>query len=171
MRSTTGGEPLLRARNATDGRTRAPALRDDREPFALRCDLWEPCFVMLAGMTRDLLRKGEGRFYRGNLHCHSDRSDGKASPEAVARAYRDAGYDFICLSDHFEARYGWSVTDTRELGTPTFATIIGAELSSTAWEERTVFWVVAAGLPVDFEPPPGDDHAEASHGRAKLARS
>ena len=116
---------------------------------------------MLAGMRRDLLRKGEGRFYRGNLHCHSDRSDGKASPEAVARAYRDAGYDFICLSDHFEARYGWSVTDTRELGTPTFATIIGAELSSTAWEERKVFWVVAAGLPVDFEPPPGDDHAEA----------
>jgi hypothetical protein len=27
-------------------------------------------------MGQDLLRQGEGRFFRGNLHCHSDRSDG-----------------------------------------------------------------------------------------------
>ncbi|HZC12451.1 MAG TPA: hypothetical protein VE270_00405, partial [Thermoleophilaceae bacterium] len=60
-------------------------------------------------MARDLLRGGEGRFYRGNLHCHSDRSDGRVSPEAVAPAYREPGYDFICLSVHFEARYGWPV--------------------------------------------------------------
>jgi hypothetical protein len=65
------------------------------------------------------------------------------------------------LSDHFEARYGWSVTDTRGLRTPTFTTIIGAELSSAAWDERTAYWVTAAGLPVDFEPPPRDAHAEA----------
>ena len=79
----------------------------------------------------------------------------------MASAYREAGYDFILLSDHFEARYGWSVTDTSGLRTPTFTTIIGAELSSAAWDERTVYWVTAAGLPVDFEPPPSDDHAEA----------
>jgi hypothetical protein len=77
------------------------------------------------------------------------------------RAYREAGYDFILLSDHFEARYGWSVTDTRGLRTPTFTTIIGAELSSADWNERTAYWVTAAGLPLDFEPPPRDDHAEA----------
>ncbi len=29
------------------------------------------------------------------------------------------------------------------------------------WEERDRAWVVAAGLPVDFEKPPGGDHAEA----------
>jgi hypothetical protein len=112
-------------------------------------------------VARDLLRGGEGRFYRGNLHCHSDRSDGRVSPEAVARAYREAGYDFICLSDHFEARYGWSVTDTRGLRRPGFTTIIGAELSSAPWDERGAYWVTAAGLPVDFQPHPSDDHAEA----------
>ena len=57
--------------------------------------------------------------FRGNLHCHSNRSDGTVSPEEVARAYRDAGYDFILLSDHFEAEYGWRITDTRDLRTPT----------------------------------------------------
>ena len=64
-------------------------------------------------MALDLLRDGEGRFFRGNLHCHSNLSDGKWSPEDVALAYRDAGYDFLCLSDHFEAEYGWRITDTR----------------------------------------------------------
>ena len=98
---------------------------------------------------------------RGNLHCHSDRSDGVASPEAVVHAYREAGYDFILLSDHFEERYGWEITDTRPLRTESFTTIIGAELSSAAWNERAAYWVTAAGLPPDFAPPGPGQHAEA----------
>jgi len=110
----------------------------------------------------DLLRHGEeGRFFRGNLHCHSNRSDGQTEPEAVASAYRDAGYDFICLSDHFEDEYGWRITDTRPMRDENFTTIIGAELSSAPWDERDTYWVTAAGLPLDFEAPPEDDHAEA----------
>lgn len=111
-------------------------------------------------MGQDLLKRGDGRFFRGNLHCHSDRSDGHASPEAVA-AYRDAGYDFVVLSDHFEARYGWRVTDTHNLRDERFATILGAELSSAPWDDRRCYWVVAAGLPPDFAPPPAGNHAEA----------
>ena len=110
----------------------------------------------------DLLKGGgEGSFFRGNLHCHSNRSDGQIEPEAVASAYRDAGYDFICLSDHFEAEYGWQITDTRPLRDDNFTTILGAELSSAPWEQRDCYWVTAAGLPMDFEAPPADDHAEA----------
>ena len=112
-------------------------------------------------VVRDLLKDGEGRFYRGNLHCHSDRSDGQWSPEDVVDAYYDAGYDFICLSDHFEAEYGWQITDTRPLQDEGFTTIVGAELSSAPWDDRHAFWVTAAGLPVDFEAPPADDHAGA----------
>ena len=37
---------------------------------------------------------------RGNLHAHSDRSDGDASPLEVARWYRSHGYDFLVISDH-----------------------------------------------------------------------
>jgi hypothetical protein len=119
-------------------------------------------------VVRDLLKDGEGRFFRGNLHCHSDRSDGQRSPEHVIGAYRDAGYDFICLSDHFEAEYGWQITDTRHLQDEGFTTILGAELSSAPWDDRHVFWVTAAGLPVDFEVPPVDDHAEAIRRAADL---
>jgi hypothetical protein len=42
-----------------------------------------------------------GRFWRGNLHTHSTLSDGALEPERVINAYRGAGYDFMCLSDHF----------------------------------------------------------------------
>jgi hypothetical protein len=114
-----------------------------------------------ADVARDLLRHGDGRFFRGNLHCHSNRSDGVREPEEVVAAYREAGYDFIVLSDHFEAAYDWRVADTRQLRGDDFTTIIGAELSSAGWRERAVYWVVAAGLPLDFEPPPADDHASA----------
>jgi hypothetical protein len=113
-------------------------------------------------VAQDLLKDGaEGRFFRGNLHCHSNRSDDLLEPEYVLGAYRDAGYDFICLSDHFEAEYGWQITDTRHLRDEGFTTIVGAELSSGAWTERNTYWVTAAGLPVDFEAPPAGDHAEA----------
>ncbi|MFL5800772.1 MAG: CehA/McbA family metallohydrolase [Roseiflexaceae bacterium] len=112
-------------------------------------------------MVQSLLKPGEGRFFRGNLHCHSNKSDGLLAPGDVAAAYRDAGYHFIVLSDHFEAEYGWWITDTRDLREEGFTTIIGAELSSAAWTERNVYWVVAAGLPVDFQAPAEDNHAEA----------
>lgn len=63
-------------------------------------------------------------------------------------------------ADHFEACYGWRVTDTRRFRTEGFVTIIGAELSSAAWGARHAYWVVAAGLPLDFAAPPADDQAE-----------
>jgi hypothetical protein len=112
-------------------------------------------------VAQDLFKHGEGRFFRGGLHCHSNRSDGLLEPEDVVAAYREAGYNFICLSDHFEAEYGWQITDTRHLRDEGFTTIVGAELSSAPWEERNAYWVTAAGLPLDFEAPPADHHAEA----------
>ncbi len=38
---------------------------------------------------------------RGNLHLHSDQSDGHLTIAQVARKYAQAGYDFIALSDHW----------------------------------------------------------------------
>jgi len=58
-------------------------------------------------VERDLLKSGEAAyFFRGKLSCHSNMSDGLLGPAAVVGADWDAGYHFICLSDHFEAEYG-----------------------------------------------------------------
>jgi PHP domain len=109
----------------------------------------------------ELLAAGPGRFHRGNLHCHSTRSDGALAPAELVRAYREAGYDFVAITDHFEQRFGWPVTDTRALRDDGFTTLVGAELSSAEWSDPAVYWVGAVGLPPDFAPPRGGDHAEA----------
>ena len=67
-----------------------------------------------------------GRFWRGNLHTHSTRSDGRRSPEEVCRFYETAGYDFLALTDHFMEQYDWPIIDTGPFRTATFTTLIGA---------------------------------------------
>ena len=37
---------------------------------------------------------------RGNLHTHTQRSDGRSSPQEVIRHYAGLGHDFLALSDH-----------------------------------------------------------------------
>jgi DNA polymerase (family 10) len=37
---------------------------------------------------------------RGDLHCHTDWTDGSASHEAMALAARDRGYQYVALTDH-----------------------------------------------------------------------
>ncbi len=39
-------------------------------------------------------------FLKGNLHTHTNRSDGDSAPEDVVAWYRDHGYDFLALTDH-----------------------------------------------------------------------
>ncbi|MBQ4111107.1 MAG: PHP domain-containing protein [Clostridia bacterium] len=40
------------------------------------------------------------RALKGDLHIHSNASDGDESPEMVAASYRKAGFDFMALTDH-----------------------------------------------------------------------
>ena len=94
-----------------------------------------------------------GRFYRGNLHTHSDRSDGVLPPAEVCRRYRDEGYDFIALTDHFVGLYGYPVTDTAPYRGGGFTTLPGAELHSGAMANGELWHLVAVGLPADFPPP------------------
>jgi DNA polymerase (family X) len=40
---------------------------------------------------------------RGDLHCHSTWSDGRASVEEMGRAARDRGYEYVAICDHTPA--------------------------------------------------------------------
>ena len=40
------------------------------------------------------------QWFKGNLHTHSLWSDGDDYPEMIVRWYREAGYDFLAISDH-----------------------------------------------------------------------
>jgi predicted metal-dependent phosphoesterase TrpH len=91
-----------------------------------------------------------GSFYRGNLHTHSNRSDGALTPETVCAHYRDAGYDFLALTDHFTKRYEYPIVDTRPFRTNRFTTILGAELHAPQNSHGEVWHILSVGLPQDF---------------------
>lgn len=38
--------------------------------------------------------------YKANLHCHSNLSDGKLTPEELAQAYKSRGYSILAITDH-----------------------------------------------------------------------
>jgi hypothetical protein len=42
----------------------------------------------------------QARWFKGNLHTHTDRSDGVLAPAAVVEWYASRGYDFLALTDH-----------------------------------------------------------------------
>lgn len=74
---------------------------------------------------------------RGTLHVHTNRSDGRSSPEAIAAAAARAGLKFVVLTDHGDA--------TREPDPPTYRAGVlcldGVEISTTGGH------YVAIGLP------------------------
>lgn len=93
-----------------------------------------------------------GRFWRGNLHTHSNRSDGALDPQEVCRRYKNEGYDFIALTDHFLGRYGFPVVDTTPYRDDGFTTILGAELHSGPMKNGDQWHILAVGLPAGFAP-------------------
>ncbi len=93
-----------------------------------------------------------GRFYKGNLHTHSNLSDGVLDPEEVCRRYREQGYDFLALTDHFVGKFDYPITDTVSFRTNEFTTILGAELHSGAMSNGELWHILAVGLPADFAP-------------------
>jgi len=42
----------------------------------------------------------EGNWYKGNMHLHTTNSDGTLTPEEICEIYKNAGYDFIFITDH-----------------------------------------------------------------------
>ncbi|MCP4488069.1 MAG: CehA/McbA family metallohydrolase [Gammaproteobacteria bacterium] len=100
-----------------------------------------------------------GRFYRGNLHTHSTISDGLFTPQQVCRMYREEGYDFISLSEHFMSRFDYPVNDTRHLRDDSFTTLIATELHQGTTRLGELWHILAVGIPLDFARPSSGETA------------
>jgi hypothetical protein len=62
-----------------------------------------------------------GSYRKAQLHCHTRRSDGRFEPADLARRYRDAGYTFVCFTDHDR------LTRCDEVNDETFLALPGVE--------------------------------------------
>lgn len=49
---------------------------------------------------KKILLDSKKKFFKGNMHCHSNLSDGKMSPEELKDAYKSQGYSFLAITDH-----------------------------------------------------------------------
>ncbi len=99
-----------------------------------------------------------GQFYRGNLHTHCTNSDGLLDAAEVCRRYKEKGYDFIALTDHFMGFFDYPITDTTPFRDDGFTTIIGAELHSGSNDLGEIWHILAVGLPFDFAPSNSPDN-------------
>jgi DNA polymerase (family 10) len=68
----------------------APELREDRGEIQ-------------AALAGELPRLVEWDDIRGDLHAHSDWSDGAGTLEQMAQAARERGYDYLVISDHTQS--------------------------------------------------------------------
>ena len=66
--------------------------------------------------------KISGQWYRGNTHSHSTESDGRLPIADRFAAYRQAGYDFLVITDHR------TVSEVSAYSTEDFLAISGSEV-------------------------------------------
>ena len=64
----------------------------------------------------------EGTFYKANLHCHTNLSDGQLSPEDIKIAYQLRGYQVVAYTDHRIC------VDHSDLNDESFLALTGTEL-------------------------------------------
>lgn len=90
---------------------------------------------------------------KGNVHTHTNESDGNASPQAVADWYRTRGYDFLIITDHNK------LTNPAEFVSPVdgFLLVPGEELSTSADHVH----VNALGVEGQLDPVPSTTKLEA----------
>ena len=70
-------------------------------------------------------------FYKGNMHCHSNLSDGYFSPEELKKIYKDMGYSFLAITDHeFFVNHA-------DLDDENFITITSAEYAIKEFPEQS----------------------------------
>ena len=87
-------------------------------------------------MKKQLLPQ-RGTFYKANMHCHSNLSDGTYSPKELKAFYKAQGYSVLAITDH-EGLFYHNRLDDED-----FITIAGMELEfNEVYGENFNNWIV-----------------------------
>lgn len=77
-------------------------------------------------------------WYKGNLHMHTTLSDGAQPPEKAIARYKEKGYDFLALTDH------WKPSATRV--EKDFILLSGCEYDVGRTVQEGIFHIVGVGM-------------------------
>ena len=80
-----------------------PAAASEAEVYAALGLPWVPPELREAPFRGEPPALLEERDIRGDLHCHTTWSDGRAGVEEMGRAARERGYDYVAICDHTPA--------------------------------------------------------------------
>lgn len=83
----------------------------------------------------------KNNWYKGNLHVHTNISDGKVSPEECIEMYKNAGYDFLAITDHRKIYEGG-----KEYQGEDFLLLRGAEFDFNDYTARKAWHVVGIDM-------------------------
>jgi DNA polymerase (family 10) len=100
------GTVLLRATGApgyVDALEPLPEAADEQSVYRELGIPWCPPELREEPFTGDPPPLLELADIRGDLHCHTHWSDGRATVEEMGRAARDRGYDYVAICDHTPA--------------------------------------------------------------------
>lgn len=78
------------------------------------------------------------KWYKGNLHTHTTQSDGKISPDECIELYRNSGYDFLAITDH------WKLSKT-EMDNGMLL-LAGCEYDVGKTSQEGIFHIVGIGM-------------------------
>jgi hypothetical protein len=103
---------------------------DDTQPYLVTVEASrEPQTVATPFVPAPANGRAGAGWYRGELHCHSNHSDGFTPVKRVVEAARKYGLDFLALTDHF-THAGWA--ELRALSDERLCVMPGLELTGHA---------------------------------------
>ena len=59
-----------------------------------------PIYITGGIFMKKYLLPESGKFYKANLHCHTNISDGRCTPEEIKELYKAQGYSVVAYTDH-----------------------------------------------------------------------
>jgi predicted metal-dependent phosphoesterase TrpH len=107
-------------------------------------------------------------WYKGNLHTHTNLSDGLKSPEECIELYKSEGYDFIAITDHRKCYNGCSLSKR-------MLVLKGIELHINDLVSKRAYHIVGIGIKGDiysddsFKPQQLIDEINKKEGLAVIA--
>jgi len=93
----------------------------------------------------------EGNWYKGNLHTHTNNSDGELSPEEVLEGYKKHNYDFLAITDHNK------VTEVEGYCQKDFLLLPGIEIDVDKSSLETPYHLVGINIKKEIEVPLGPE--------------